>query len=298
MTPIITNRIQVGPPLLFDGGLGSRLIQMGLPAGVAPEVWVLQHPQRIEQVHREYAEAGAEVITTCTFGANRLRLQKQGWQDQIAEINRQAVALVRQSIGEPTWIAGDLGPTGEFFAPLGTLTPAAASQIYREQAAFLAAAGIDFLLLETFYDLQEALICIHACQEVAPQLPVAATLTFDQKTRGFFTVMGNPLVTSLQELAEAGAFLVGANCTLEANGMLDLARVATAEIRTPLLVQANAGNPQITPEGVVYPQNPEEFCRCAAEMLDLGVRAIGGCCGTDERHIRALKELIQTRFPR
>jgi methionine synthase I (cobalamin-dependent) len=278
--------------LLFDGGLGTRLIALGLPAGKAPESWVIENPDAVKRVHQEYVSAGADVLATCTFGANRIRLMKNGLEGRIAEINRSAVLLTRQTVEGRAYVAGDMGPSGEFFEPHGALTDEAARRAYEQQATLLSETGVDLFLLETFYDLREAAIAVQACRRCAPDIPVAVTMTFNRTPKGFFTVMGDPAVSSLQTLAKSGAMLVGANCTLEAEGMLELAKAVFDEIETPLLFQANAGSPEITSEGVFYRQGADEFLKFAAGMLKLGARAVGGCCGTDADHIRVLRRYI------
>lgn len=292
----VLDRFNSGPPILFDGAIGSRLISMGLPAGKAPEAWILEHPKRILQVHQEYVQAGADVLTTCSFGANGLRLQKAGLSEHIVRINARAVQTGREAAGKSAFVAGGMGPTGEFLQPHGELTEETARDVFAEQAGILADAGCDFFLLETHYDLKEATICLEACQAAAPQMPIAVTLTFNKTPRGFFTVMGDPAEETLRSLAEQGAFLVGSNCTLETQGMSELAEFLAPRITSPLLFQPNAGSPQITAEGAVYPQSPAEFVRFAQKMLELGVRAIGGCCGTDSRHIRCLRDLINSEY--
>ena len=296
MNEPITSRITTGPPVLFDGAIGSRLIQMGLPAGKAPEAWLLPHPERIRQVQEGYVNAGAEVITTCSFGANRLRLRKGSLEDQTDKINQAAVQVTKEAAQNRAYIAGGMGPTGEFFQPQGLLTEKEAKEVFEEQAKLLAEAGIDLFLLETHYDLREALICLDACQRVAPQIPVGVTLTFNNTPRGFFTVMGDPAVEALRELSAKGAFLVGSNCTLEAKGMLELAQKICPEVKSPLLFQPNAGTPQITPDGVIYPQQPAEFTKCAEEILRSGALAIGGCCGTETEHFQSLRTMIDANF--
>jgi methionine synthase I (cobalamin-dependent) len=268
------------------------LIALGLPAGQAPEAWVLEHPDRIEHVHREYVEAGADAISACTFGGNRPRLDKCGLADHAEQINRKAVELAKRCAGHDVYVFGDLGPTGEFFQPHGTLTEEKAREVYEEQISILAETGVDFFLLETYYDLKETLICLEVCRKITPDIPVGVSLTFNDTPRGFFTVMGDPALESLKAAAEQGAFLVGSNCTLEAEGMLKLAKHISTEIETPLIFQANAGNPEITPEGIVYPQGPQEFSEFAGKMLALGVNVIGGCCGSEPDHIRAMRQLI------
>ncbi len=299
----IIERIAEGPPLLLDGALGSRLMQMGLPAGLPPEVWILDNSEAVEAVHREYVQAGSEALTAVTFGANRARLLKCGLEAHLEIINRKAVEIARKVAGERVYVAADLGPTGEFLQPLGQLTPERASEIYREQVCILAQAGVDFFLLETFYDLREACLCLAACRLVAPQIPAAASLTFKKTKRGFFTEMGNPALESLKALHDEGAFLVGANCTLEAQGMLELAGSLLDPPQPPLnkggikgipmIFQPNAGSPQVTTEGIFYPQNAEEFADRIAEIAALGARAIGGCCGTEGGYILEMKKRIQ-----
>lgn len=294
--PLI-RRIAGGDPLLFDGALGTRLIARGLSDGTPPEDWVLRHPEQLLDVHRSYVDAGSEVIAACTFGANRLRLRKAGLEGRIEAINVEAVRLAREAAGKSVYVAADIGPTGEFLEPIGALTEADAETVFEEQAKYLAQTDVDFLFLETFYDLREARIALKACRKTAPLIPVAASLTFSRKPRGFFTVMGDPAISSLQILLEDGAFLVGSNCTLAAEGMLELARVLiSGGLQAPLILQPNAGEPLVTKHGIVYPQDAETFSAAAAEMLALGVRAVGGCCGTDESHIRAVKKKLEMRF--
>jgi len=293
----ILDRLISGPLLLFDGAIGSRLIQMGLPSGSPPEAWVLQHPEKLAQVHQEYVAAGSEVIAACTFGANRLRLRRCHLEDQLHLINVRAVEIARQAAAGKCWVAADMGPTGEFFQPHGSLTPEEAQEIYAEQAEVLAQAGVDFFLLETHYDLREARINLAACRDAAPHIPVAALMTFNRTKSGFFTVMGDPAIASLHTLYDDGAFLVGSNCTQDAAGMLELSQAITSKLKLPLLFQPNAGSPQLTPEGIVYPQKPDEFAACMARMIPLGVRAVGGCCGTDAEYIRLIKERMPASGP-
>jgi 5-methyltetrahydrofolate--homocysteine methyltransferase len=291
----ISERISLGLPILFDGAVGSRLISMGLPPGNSPESWLSSHPDAILQLHREYVQAGAEVISSCTFGGNRLRLAKGGLDANQREINHKAMKLAKQASGGKVYVAADIGPTGEFFQPFGSLTESEALKVYGEQIEFLADENPDLFLLETFYDQKEAEVCLQACSKIAPEIPVAVTLTFNQTPKGFFTVMGQPAVEVLKRLFDQGAFLVGANCTLEAKGMLELVKVLTNTLSIPLLIQANAGLPELTPEGVHYPQQAEEFAEYADSMLKLGVRALGGCCGTEASHIAALRKIIDQK---
>ncbi|MFH1463607.1 MAG: homocysteine S-methyltransferase family protein [Pseudomonadota bacterium] len=277
-------------PLLLDGGFGTELIAMGLPAGQPPERWVLARPEALAVVHRAYVEAGAEAVHACSFGANRLRLEPFGLADQIAPINREAVALARAA--GPRWVLADLGPSGHYRPPVGRGDPSTWRAAFAEQAALLAAFGADALHVETMGDLREALVCLDAARSAAPGLPVLVSLTFDRKRRGFFTMMGDPLVASLQALAEAGAAAVGANCSITSLDMLVLAREALGTVGIPLVMQPNAGQPRPTPEGLRYDQPPAAFAADQAEAARLGVKLVGGCCGTNPSFIAALRQAL------
>jgi methionine synthase I (cobalamin-dependent) len=278
-------------PIVLDGGLGSMLIARGLAPGQAPEGWVLERPDDLAAVHRAYVEAGSDGIHTCTFGATPIRLAAFGLEDDCDRINRTAVELARKA--QPRFVIGDVGPTGEYLPPVGQGDTQAWAEAFRTQGRALAAAGVDALHVETMSDLKEASVALAALREVAPDLPVMVSLTFDRKKRGFFTVMGNPLVAALGELGTLGADAVGANCSVTSEVMKELLGVALEGLAdagggAPLVVQANAGQPRVTPEGVVYDQSPASFAADTAEMARAGARAVGGCCGTDPSFIRAL----------
>jgi methionine synthase I (cobalamin-dependent) len=278
-------------PLVLDGGLGSMLIAKGLAAGQAPEAWVLERPDEVAAVHRAYVEAGSDAVHTCTFGATPIRLKSFGLADDCERINRGAVELARQAAAR--YVIGDVGPTGEYLPPVGAGDEQAWAEAFRAQGRALAAAGVDALHVETMSDLNEAMVALTALREVAPDIPLLVSLTFDRNKRGFFTVMGNPVVAALEQLAAGGADGVGANCSITSEVMRELVDVVRdssvdrAET-VPLCVQANAGQPRITAEGVAYDQSPQEFAADTAEMVRLGARAVGGCCGTDPTFISAL----------
>jgi 5-methyltetrahydrofolate--homocysteine methyltransferase len=271
-------------PLVLDGGLGTMLMARGLGRGEPPERWVLERPDDVRAVHRAYAQAGSDAVHTCTFGANPIRLRAFGLAEQCQEMNRRAVALAREA--RPDFVIGDVGPSGEYLPPVGKAEPDAWHAAFRAQGDALATAGVDGLHVETMSDLREAQVALAALRDVAPGLPIAVSLTFERKRRGFFTVMGNAL-------AAAGADAVGANCSVASGDMQELAAGALAGltragIDLPLVVQPNAGQPRMVDDGVRYDQAPEQFAADLAAMAALGVRAVGGCCGTDPRFIAAL----------
>ena len=284
------SRLAEPAPLLLDGGLGTMLMNRGLPAGAPPERWVLERPEELLAVHRAYVQAGSEAIHCCSFGANTPRLAPFGLQDRWQEINRQAVALARQA--QPRFVLGDVGPSGEYLPPVGRASQDEWRDAFLEQGGLLAEAGVDAFHIETMSDQREALTALRALREVAPDLPVMVSLTFDKKKRGFFTIMGDRLTPTLCALAEEGAAVVGANCTLTSPDMRALAEEALAAADLPLVLQPNAGQPQPSAQGVRYDQRPEVFADDMAAMAALGVAVVGGCCGSDPRFIQALRQRL------
>lgn len=282
-------------PLVLDGGLGSMLIARGLGRGEPPERWNLDRPTEVTAVHRAYVEAGSEAVHANTFGGNPIRLAAYGLADDCERINRIAVELARAAA--PRFVIADVGPTGQYLPPVGQGDEQTWRSAFLTQARALAAAGVDALHIETMSDAKEAAIALEALQEGAPDIPVLVSLTFEQKRRGFFTIMGNPLVATLAELAQRGATAVGANCSITSDAMRQLVAVAVPGLAAEapgvaLVAQANAGQPQVTPDGIRYDQSPAAFAEDTAAMVRLGAVAVGGCCGTDPEFIRALCERL------
>jgi methionine synthase I (cobalamin-dependent) len=284
------DRLRAGPALLLDGGLGSMLIARGLVGGRPPESWNEERPEDVTAVHRAYVESGSEAIHTNSFGGHPVRLASAGLAERCEAIQLAAVRLARAAA--PCFVIADVGPSGEYLPPVGHADVAEWRSGFERQGRALAEAGPDALHVETMSDLREALVALEALQAVAPRLPVIVSMSFERKKRGFFTMMGNPLVASLGALAEAGADAVGVNCTLSSPHMRDLAVELRAALEAPLVIQPNAGQPQLTAEGVRYAQQPEQFAEDMASVAALGVAAVGGCCGTDPRFIKALRERL------
>lgn len=287
----LADRLRRGPCLLFDGGLGTMLMSRGLAAGEAPERWNLERRDEVSAVHRAYVAAGSETVQTNTFGAHPLRLARAGLAGRCREVCHAATAAARAAGAH--FVVGDLGPTGEYLPPVGSGDPGAFREGYLELAAELAAAGCDGLHIETQSDLAEARLALAAARDAAPGLPVLVSLTFDHRPRGYFTLMGNPLVPALGELAELGAAAVGANCSLASGEMVELARELLAAALAPTIFQPNAGQPTRGDSGVTYAQSPATFAADLAPLAAAGAAALGGCCGTDPRFIAALRRALQ-----
>lgn len=287
-----------GRPLLLDGGMGSALIARGLGSGQPPERWNLEHPDRVEEVHAGYFNAGCEVVQSNTFGGNELVLGNHGLAERMEEICRAAVGIARRaaaqaeaSDGVARYVAGNIGPSGQMLAPVGAADPDVLTEAFARQAAALEAAGADFLAIETMTDLREAQCALRGARE-ATALPVTVCLTFDKKKRGFFTLMGDRMEDAAQRLADAGATAVGANCSVGSEVLLEATPLLVAACPLPVIIKPNAGLPEVTAQGLVYRQEPEAFARDIAAAARLGAGSVGGCCGTDARFLAAVAGLL------
>jgi 5-methyltetrahydrofolate--homocysteine methyltransferase len=280
-----------GRVILFDGGLGSELIRNGLPQGVAPEAWNIDRPDVVTGIHREYFRAGADVVTTNSFGGSPIKLAGYGLEGRADALNGAAARLAASVRPEGRFVAGSIGPTGKFLKPQGEYEPGDFEKAFAVQAGALNREGVDFLIIETMYDLQEALCAVRAARASAPERPVFATLTFNRSPRGFFTLMGDAVVKCARALEEAGAAAVGANCTLDSAAMADL----VGEFRAATSLPANAGQPILTADNrVTYSQGVEEYVSHLPRIVANGARFVGGCCGTNPDYIRRMAEILKS----
>jgi 5-methyltetrahydrofolate--homocysteine methyltransferase len=279
-------------PVLLDGGLGTLLQDHGLDDGGSGELWNLERPEVVAGIHEAYAEAGARILTTNTFGGTRPRLAMHGLEDRVHELNRAGAGLatgVARRYG--VLVAGDLGPTGELLAPLGTMEPAQAQALFAEQLAGLRDGGIDVVLVETMSDLGEVLAAVAAAGEVVPGVPVITTLSFDTNLR---TMMGVRPEDAVSALADAGVDAVGANCGRGPGEMEAIAEQLTRARADDLLVvaQSNAGLPQLVGDRFVYDASPDDLAEHARVLRDLGVDLVGACCGSTPAHIAAMSRAL------
>ena len=279
-------------PVLLDGGMGTLLQDMGLENGSPGELWNVENPGGVRAAHVAYAEAGARWLTTNSFGGTRPRLEVHGLGDRVGEVNRTA-ALLARSVGDEhgLLVAGDLGPTGELLAPLGTLTPEEAQELFAEQIIALVEGGIDLVLVETLSDLREADAALAAAREVAPHLPVAVTMSFDTNVR---TMMGVRPGDAVAHLTAAGADAVGANCGRGPEEMeIIAAEMVHARTGDVLLVaQSNAGLPQLVGDHFEYNATIDDLSAHAARLAELGIDLVGGCCGSTPAHIAAMDAIL------
>ncbi|NLE75929.1 MAG: methionine synthase [Chloroflexi bacterium] len=276
-------------PLIVDGATGTWLHAAGLPAGTLPEQWNAEQPQTIVAMHRAYVDAGAEVVLSNSFGASRRKLSRGQFGDRAEEFNRAAVALARQAADGQAFVGGDIGPIGELMAPMGPLTGEDARATFAEQARWLADAGADFVLIETMSDLDEAAAAVEGAVS-ATTLPVICSMSFDSHGRTMMGVRPKQMAERLLPLGVAG---LGVNCgrSLEENAAA-LQELHEAAPDLPLWVKPNAGLPRFEGGRTVYDVGPEAFAQAVLGMLELGARAVGGCCGTTPAHIQALREAL------
>jgi len=277
--------------LVCDGAMGTELMRRGAPSNTPGEMLNLDQPELVEAVHREYVEAGSDLTITNTFGATKIKLAKFGLADRAREINLAAVRLAKAAAGDRALVGGDLGPTGEMLKPWGPAEPATIRATYFEQVRALAEGGVDCLLLETFFDLNEALLALEAA--LSTGLPVIASMTFDAKRGSAYTMMGNSAADCARALDTAGAVVVGANCSVSIDHMPMIAAALKSGADVPLILQPNAGKPETLRGQTTYRETPEHFAALVPDLVRAGARIIGGCCGTDARFVRAIREALQ-----
>lgn len=281
-----------GAVLIADGAWGTEFFKRGLMQGSPPDEWNLTHPEIVREITKDYLEAGADVVLTNTFGANRFRLEPHGLSNRVTEINRAAAALAREIVAGTAVVAGDIGPTARFLA-LGEVTAEELAAVFSEQAAALGEAGVDWIVVESMTDMEEMAIAVKAAVK-ATGLPVVASMTYNRTAKGFRTMMGNPPEDCVRRAEDAGAALIGANCGSGIEDYVPLAPVLRGLTKLPLWIKANAGIPHIVGGKVVYPLTAEEYASFAPSLVQSGIDVIGGCCGTDPQFIRALSRTIST----
>jgi 5-methyltetrahydrofolate--homocysteine methyltransferase len=291
----ILDRLQKGEVIVGDGAWGTMLMQYGLKHGEPPENFNLDRPQVLEEIASLYLEAGAEIITTNTFGASPLRLQQYSLEKETEAINRSAVEAVRRAVGHNAYISASVGPTAQMLKPLGDAEPEEIISCFKRQIAALLSAGADMVCIETMTDAAEAVLAIKAARSIDSKVPVMATMTFNKNPQGYFTVMGTSIADSAAALESAGADIVGSNCGFGMEGMVEIAREFCRCSKIPVAIQSNAGLPVAAEGGLVYPESPDFFAAKTAELLDLGVQIIGGCCGSGPEHIRAIRKAVDSR---
>ena len=272
------------------------LIDAGMKPDECPELWNVEKSSIVREVHRRYFDAGADVVLTNTFGGTDIKLGTRGLENRVEELNRAAVRNARSVCKTNRYVAGDIGPTGKMLPPVGDITEEELYESFSRQTEVLLEEGVDIVVIETMYDLREALQAVKAVRDKTSSVPLITTMTFDKKKRGFFTLMGDTPEQCFSALESSGVNIVGANCTLEGKDMVELCELVREKTALPLSFQPNAGLPAVRDAKVTYPQTPEEFASDIDQLVELGASIVGGCCGTTPEFIKAAWEAIQKRL--
>jgi homocysteine S-methyltransferase len=285
-------------PLLADGAMGTRLYERGIPFDQCFDELNRSQPALVESIHREYLAAGAELIETNTFGANAVRLAAHGLEDQAGLLARQGARVARAAreiVGVSAFVAGSIGPLGRPLEPFGHIPAADAERHFRATAEGLLEGGCDGFILETFQDLNEILAALRAVRSVSADLPVIAQMTFGMDGK---TSYGHSPGLAARALRQAGASVIGVNCGVGPQATLEvLEEMVQAADGTPVSAMPNAGLPQLVGGRFLYLASPEYFADFAARAIALGVRLVGGCCGTTPEHIRAMRDRLASHLP-
>ena len=276
--------------VVADGATGTNYQRLGIEPGVAPEEWVFDEPAKVQELHRAFVDAGADVVLTCTFGASSLRLADGPLAGRGEELNRRAAELARAAVAPETLVAGSIGPTGHLADPLGPLSRELAVATFAGQARALAAGGVDLLVLETFFSLDEGLWALEGVR-AETDLPLVVSYSFDQGRR---TMMGLTPTQVVEAFAPLGVAAVGANCgksLADTDAVVD--ELLAAADGLPLWVKPNAGVPRVVRDEVVYDVTPEDQARHLASYAERRVKVVGGCCGTTPEHLAAIAAAVR-----
>ena len=280
--------------LVSDGAMGTMLQESGLDDGGAPELWNVEHPDRIEAVLEAYAAAGANLITTNTFGGTAGRLAMHGLEDRLYELNKAGAEVARKVADRHPncFVMGDVGPSGELMDPMGTLTLESAKEIFSAQIKALVDGGVDAILIETMSDLAEVEAAVNAAKEVAPHLPIITTMSFDTNLR---TMMGVKPTLAVTYLASLGVRIIGANCGRGIDEMRVIAKelVDARPDGVFIITQSNSGLPKLVGDTFIYEGTPDEMGKYATEMKSLGVNVVGSCCGSTPAHTASISAAVQ-----
>lgn len=288
----LRERLKQPGVIIADGAMGTMLFQRGLKPGECPERVNLERSEVLEDIARQYLNAGAEIIQTNTFGGSPLKLASYSLDSKTEEINARAVQAVRKSIADKTYISASCGPTGKLLEPFGDTKPEIIFEAYQRQMKTLIAEGVDLICIETMTDLTEASLAVKAARSISSSIPISATMTFDETSKGFFTIMGVSVEQAAKGLAVAGADILGSNCGNGIEKMIAIAKEFKKHTTLPIIIQSNAGLP-IMKDGVsVYNESPEFMATMSKELIKEGVKIIGGCCGTTPEHIAAIKKIV------
>jgi 5-methyltetrahydrofolate--homocysteine methyltransferase len=288
-----------GGLFLLDGAMGTQLIARGSQVGRCNDYLNVESPDIVFDVHRAYLKAGSDAVLTNTFGGNRYALGRHGFADKVEEINEAGAEVARKAAGEDKYVLGDIGPSGDFLEPLGTLKPEQLKEAFAEQARGLLAGGVDGFIIETMTALEEINVAIDAVNSVSSGLPVFASMAFDAAGGDYRTMMGVGVEAAVSKIVSLGVDVVGFNCgTASLDGYVELAGKFVSAVKATgqdviILSEPNAGKPELVEAKAVYNVSPEDFAAAAEKIHSGGVNILGCCCGTGPAHIEAVAKKLK-----
>ncbi len=284
--------IRTDNKILLDGAMGTELDKHGL---ISQSHNNLTNPEVVLEIHRAYAQSGCHILTTNTLTMNRIYIETHHLNIGVKEVNQAGVELARQAAGENQYVLGDISSTGQFLEPYGTYKESQFYDAFKEQAGILAEARVDGFIIETMFDLQEALCALRACKDEF-SLPVIVSMAFSTETKGGRTIMGDRAEECATKLADAGADVIGVNCgDLDPSQMAMVVSLLKSATSLPILAQPNAGKPKLVNNQTVFDMGPKDFVAGIAKCLHAGAHLVGGCCGTSPEHICTLANLLNER---
>jgi 5-methyltetrahydrofolate--homocysteine methyltransferase len=290
MHPLIKSLISSGP-VVTDGSWGTQMQKRGLARGECPDSWNLTHPGRVLEVARQYVDAGSRIILTNTFGGSRPALNKFKLDDKVVDINRAGVEISKKAAGDGAYVFASIGPTGLMLVTRET-TEAELQKVFEEQAAAQARAGADGIIVETMIDVVEARIAATAAKQTG--LPVIVSMVYDSGEDKDRTMMGNSPEDVLEELAGIGVDGIGANCGQGIEAFLPICARLRQATDLPIWMKPNAGLPEIVDDQAVFRTTAREFVNYIPELIRAGAGFIGGCCGTDQGFVKAIRETVDS----
>jgi 5-methyltetrahydrofolate--homocysteine methyltransferase len=285
---------------LLDGAMGTQLIARGIQVGKCNDYLNVESPDVVSDIHRSYFEAGSDAVLTNTFGANKYALGRHRLAEEAAKINIAGAQIARQAGGQDKYVLGDIGPSGDFLEPLGSLKPEELKEAFAQQAKALLDGGVDGFIIETMTALDEVTVAIEAVKSVGGGVPVLASMSFDRAEDDFKTMMGVGIEAAATKIVSLGVDAIGFNCgTVSLDEYIELAEkfvLAVRALSADVIVYAepNAGKPELIEDQAVYKVSPEDFAVAAKKIHSTGVNIIGGCCGTSPAHIRATAEKLKS----
>jgi len=276
--------------ILLDGAIGTELDKHGLMGRARPN---LDNPEVVLEIQREYARCGCDAITTNTLTMNRIYIETHKVGVSVQDVNRAGVEIAKKAAGEGQYVLGNISSTGQLLEPYGTYKETQFYDAFREQAGILAESGVDGFIIETVFDLREAMCALRACKDNFP-LPVIASIAFASEANGGRTMMGDSAQQCAKNLTDGGADVIGANCgEIDPAQMAVIVSVLKSATSLPVLAQPNAGKPKLVDNETIFEMAPDDFARGIAECISAGARIVGGCCGTTPEHIVAVAGLLK-----